>query len=117
MRCTILIVKEQANIIYRRIPTNYNYSYKNDRKKPNHFCARSDGLGGDANSSKKAKNPRAGQHGPKRDKSGAIREKTISVTCYNCRQASYYSYNCTNPAKPGSNLRKENAGKGKGRRD
>jgi hypothetical protein len=117
MRCTIPMVEEQANIIYRRTPTNHDHSHKNDRKKPNHFRARSDGSGGDANPPKKAKNPRAGQHGPKRDKSGATREKTIPVTCYNCGQAGHYSYNCTNPAKPGSDPRKENAGKGKGRRD
>jgi hypothetical protein len=85
MQCTIPIVEEQANIIYHRTPTNYNYSYKNDRKKPNYFRARLDGLEGDANPPKKAKNPRAGQHGPKRDKSRVIREKTIPVTCYNCR--------------------------------
>jgi hypothetical protein len=60
MRCTILMVEEQANIIYRRTPTNHDYSYKNDRKKPNYFRARLDGLGGDANPPKKAKNPRAG---------------------------------------------------------
>jgi hypothetical protein len=60
MRYTILIVKEQANIIYCRIPTNYNYSYKNNRKKLNYFCARLDSLEGNINLSKKAKNFRAG---------------------------------------------------------
>jgi hypothetical protein len=85
MRYTIPIVKEQANIIYRRIPTNYNYSYKNNRKKPNYFRARLDSLGGNANPPKKAKNSRAGQYSPKRDKSRVIREKTIPITCYNYR--------------------------------
>jgi hypothetical protein len=60
MQYTILIVKEQANIIYCRIPTNYNYSYKNNRKKLNYFYARLDSLGRNANPPKKAKNLRAG---------------------------------------------------------
>jgi hypothetical protein len=59
MQYTILIVKEQANIIYYRIPTNYNYSYKNNKKKLNYFCVRLDSLEENINLSKKAKNSKA----------------------------------------------------------
>jgi hypothetical protein len=114
MRSTIPMIEEQANIIYRRTPSSRDHRDHSGKQKPNRQRTGSDGSEGDGKPLKKLKKLRGYQTGPKRGKRTESSTTQRPITCYNCGQSGHKSFDCTNPAKPGSDPRKEKSGKDQG---
>jgi hypothetical protein len=114
MRSTIPMIEEQANVIYRRTPSSRDHRDHSGKQKPNRQRTGSDGSEGDGKPLKKLKKLRGYQTGPKRGKRTESSTTQRPITCYNCGQSGQKSFDCTNPAKPGSDPRKEKSGKDQG---
>jgi hypothetical protein len=117
MKCTIPMIEEQANIVYRRKAPAREQKEQSAKTKVHGRPKDSQSSEGDQKTPKKAKKVKTGQTGSKGDKkphSGATPQR---ITCYKCGEPGHKSFECTNPEKPGSDPRVAKPGKGKGQKD
>jgi hypothetical protein len=117
MRSTIPIIKEQANIVYRRRNPAREQKEKPTKTKTHSRQKGSQSSEGETKTLKKAKKAKPRQSGPKGDKKPHSGTTSQQITCYKCGEPGHKSFECTNPEKPGSDPRATKPGKVKGQKD
>jgi hypothetical protein len=114
MRCTIPMVEEQANIVYRRKNQTRDHRDQPAREKHSRRREASGEPEGNTKTLRNAKKPRSAHSGPKRAKAAPPSAPAQAIVCYKCGEPGHRVFECTNPAKPGFVPRAPHAGKEKG---
>jgi hypothetical protein len=116
MRCTIPIIEEQANIIYRRTAAPKEQREQGAKLKLDRRRDGSSGSEGDAKPSKGLKRQKPGHFRPRWAEKAGHDTKPRIVTCYRYRAKGHRSFNYLHLQKPGNDLKPDNPGKERGQK-
>lgn len=115
-RATLSQVEEQAQVIYRRRPTQRPQHGQKGQDRRADTSRNSENMGGDRKTPKRRQGANLAHPGPKRPRDTSAAGHKANVTCYSCGERGHYSDKCPRAEKSDKSGKDASAGQpGKGR--